>query len=303
MLGDTREAIFAEKAAVIKGGDAVFGPLDGLEGAAEQVCAGVGARAHLLGRDFTVERRHRPTSPCARPTRSTRTCAVPSPARYQVVNAGVAVVAADLLLGELERRAVRAALASVVVPGRLADRRRATPAARRRRAQPGGHAGPRRDARRPRSAAPGGRRPGGRCATRTSAACSRALLPLLDAVVCTQASEPRSLTAGGLADVVADAAPPAAGRAGGAAAGSRTSPPPGRWPAPSGTVLVTGSLYLLEDLADVLQGSARAEAMPGRTDAGPAAAVRGGTVASDILARNAWRVEWRSSVRIRWCGS
>ncbi len=31
VLGDTREAVFAEKAAVIKGGDAVFGPLDGLE--------------------------------------------------------------------------------------------------------------------------------------------------------------------------------------------------------------------------------------------------------------------------------
>ena len=32
VLGDTRELIFAEKAAVIKGGDAVFGPLDGLGG-------------------------------------------------------------------------------------------------------------------------------------------------------------------------------------------------------------------------------------------------------------------------------
>ena len=31
VLGDTRELIFAEKAAVIKGGDAVFGELDGLE--------------------------------------------------------------------------------------------------------------------------------------------------------------------------------------------------------------------------------------------------------------------------------
>ena len=29
VLGDTRELIFAEKAAVIKGGDAVFGELDG----------------------------------------------------------------------------------------------------------------------------------------------------------------------------------------------------------------------------------------------------------------------------------
>ena len=54
VLGDTREAIFAEKAAVIKGGDAVFGPLDGLEAAAEEACARVGARAWLLGRDVTA---------------------------------------------------------------------------------------------------------------------------------------------------------------------------------------------------------------------------------------------------------
>lgn len=39
VLGDTRAAIFAEKAAVIKGGDAVFGPLEGLEGEAEEACA------------------------------------------------------------------------------------------------------------------------------------------------------------------------------------------------------------------------------------------------------------------------
>jgi dihydrofolate synthase/folylpolyglutamate synthase len=45
VLGDTRAAIFAEKAAVIKGGDAVFGPLDGLEAAAEQVWGGGGAPA------------------------------------------------------------------------------------------------------------------------------------------------------------------------------------------------------------------------------------------------------------------
>ena len=58
VLGDTRALIFAEKAAVIKGGDAVFGPLDGLERAAEEVCASAGARAHLLGR--TLEAVERP---------------------------------------------------------------------------------------------------------------------------------------------------------------------------------------------------------------------------------------------------
>ena len=48
VLGDTRELIFAEKAAVIKGGDAVFGELDGLESAARRVCAAAGAAPHFL---------------------------------------------------------------------------------------------------------------------------------------------------------------------------------------------------------------------------------------------------------------
>ncbi len=64
MLGSTRELIFAEKAAVIKGGDAVFGPLDGLEDEARRVCAAAGARPHFLRPaataletgDLTVER-------------------------------------------------------------------------------------------------------------------------------------------------------------------------------------------------------------------------------------------------------
>ena len=48
VLGATRELIFAEKAAVIKGGDAVFGELDGLEGEARRVCSAAGARPHFL---------------------------------------------------------------------------------------------------------------------------------------------------------------------------------------------------------------------------------------------------------------
>ena len=48
VLGDTRELIFAEKAAVIKGGDAVFGALDGLEDEARRVCAAAGATPHFL---------------------------------------------------------------------------------------------------------------------------------------------------------------------------------------------------------------------------------------------------------------
>ena len=46
VLGDTRELIFAEKAAVIgPGAAALFGPLEGLEAAADEVCARAGARA------------------------------------------------------------------------------------------------------------------------------------------------------------------------------------------------------------------------------------------------------------------
>jgi dihydrofolate synthase / folylpolyglutamate synthase len=82
------------------------------------------------------------------------------------------------------------------------------------------------------------------------------LLPLLDAVVCTQASEPRSLTAPELAAAVRSVA---------AAAGD--GPPPtletvadphaalGRareLAGEDGGVLISGSLYLLEDLRDVL---------------------------------------------------
>ena len=48
VLGDTRELIFAEKAAVIKGGDAVFGALDGLEDEARRVCSAAGATPHFL---------------------------------------------------------------------------------------------------------------------------------------------------------------------------------------------------------------------------------------------------------------
>ena len=57
VLGDTRELIFAEKAAVIKGGDAVFGPLDGLEDAARRVCSAAGAPPALpAAGDFAVGR-------------------------------------------------------------------------------------------------------------------------------------------------------------------------------------------------------------------------------------------------------
>jgi dihydrofolate synthase/folylpolyglutamate synthase len=83
-------------------------------------------------------------------------------------------------------------------------------------------------------------------------------LPLLDAAVCTQASEPRSLAAGELAAALRAAA----------ARLDRPFPSPAVEPDPhaalvlareqaglSGSVLAGGSLYLLEDLHDVLSGA------------------------------------------------
>jgi len=85
------------------------------------------------------------------------------------------------------------------------------------------------------------------------------LLPLLDSVVCTQASATRSLLAADLADA-SDAAAARGGRLG---MDARVEPDPltalalARASAgPGGSVLVVGSLYLLEDLRDVLAGEA-----------------------------------------------
>ena len=265
VLGDTREAIFAEKAAVIEGGDAVFGPLDGLEAAAEEACARAGARAHLLGRDFTVT--GGPESFAVRTAEATyESLAVSSPARYQVLNAGLAVVATELLLGGLERGRVRAGLASVSVPGRLQV---VSPA--------------------PFTLADGAHNPdgmqalvatlGGLAMPRPVVAVLavmrdkdvdgmlRMLLPSVDAVVCSQASEPRSLAADELGQRVAAAADLAHV---GNGAGKRPGVPPAAHvvadpceavakaralAGPEGTVLVTGSLYLLEDLHCLLGGA------------------------------------------------
>jgi dihydrofolate synthase/folylpolyglutamate synthase len=264
VLGGTREAIFAEKAAVIKGGDAVFGPLEGLEAAAEEACARVGARAWLLGRDVTARgAADRFTVGVAGATYGH--LAVPSPASYQVANGALAVAATHLLLGELDEARVREALRITVVPGRLqvvtrdplllAD---------------GAHN------------AAGMRALAGALAPlklpcpvvavmavmrdKDVAGVLGAILPLLDAVVCTQASAPRSLTADELARAVAVAAaePAADGKAHG---GGRAPVPPSVQVVPepaealrtarvlagaAGTVVATGSLYLLEDLAGVL---------------------------------------------------
>jgi dihydrofolate synthase/folylpolyglutamate synthase len=258
VLGATREQIFAEKAAVIKGGAAVFGDLDGLENEALRICAAAGARTHLLGRDFTVTGT---PADFAVSMPAEDGCwaglALATPALYQVANAGLAVAAARLLLGGLDEAAVRQALCGVVVPGRFQ--------------QVGA---------RPLAIADGAHNPEGVRTLARSLAGLRmpvpligvlaimrdkgyeemlaSLLPLLDSVVCTQAGEARSLTADELAAAVASSAT-AAGRHGlvvavesdphAALALARTRA------GAEGSVLIAGSLFLLEDLRDVLAPS------------------------------------------------
>ena len=274
VLGGTRELIFAEKAAVIKGGDVVFGELVGLEGEARRVCSAAGARPHFL-RDETAAGGCAALQPgdlrvAGAPQDFSITLAVdggyeewaglsvPTPALFQVANAGLAVAAVRLLLGRLDEAAVRQALRATAVPGRL-----------------------QRVSERPLVLADGAHNPEGvRALARSLAAVAAprplvgvlaimrdkgyvemldGILPLLDTVVCTQARAPRSLSAAELADAVRAAA----GRCGRAGMDVRVEPDPHTAldvaraaSTASGTVLVGGSLYLLEDLRDVLAGEA-----------------------------------------------
>ena len=264
VLGDTRELIFAEKAAVIKGGDAVFGELDGLESEARRVCSAAGATPHFLRDsarppgdlavsgspdDFAVT-----FTPAGRLERWAG-LRVPTPALYQVQNAALAVAAVRLLLGGLDEAAARQALAGTAVPGRLQV-----------------------VAERPLVLADGAHNPDGVRVLAQSLAAVRlprpavgvlaimrdkdypamiaGFLPLLDRVVCTQASEPRSLGAEELAVAVREAAavaapaPPVEALADPHAALTRARELAGE----GGSVLVGGSLYLLEDLRDVIAG-------------------------------------------------
>ena len=263
VLGGTRELIFAEKAAVIKGGDALFGELDGLEAEARRVCSAAGAAPHFLRSsarpgdlaaagvpdDFAV------TFMPAGHLERWAGLRVPTPALYQVQNAALAVAAVRLLLGGLDEAAVRRALAGTAVPGRL---------------QVVGE--------RPLVLADGAHNPDGvRVLAQSLAAVHvprpavgvlaimrdkdypamiAGFVPLLDRVVCTQASEPRSLTAGELADAVRAVASDAARAlpvevvADAHAALARARELAGE----GGSVLAGGSLYLLEDLHDVLAG-------------------------------------------------
>ena len=273
VLGSTRELIFAEKAAVIKGGEVIFGELDGLEVEARRVCSVAGARPHFLRGDTAAgEGQALPSGDlhvAGSPSDFSVALAlggaleewaglrVPTPALYQVVNAGLAVAAVRLLLGRLDESAARQALATTIVPGRL---------------QKVGE--------RPLVFADGAHNPHGvRVLARSLASVDvprptvgvlaimrdkaydemlEGFVPLLDAAVCTQASEPRSLTARELAAALRAAAV----RLGRQLIDVRVETDPhdalalARESAgPGGSVLVGGSLYLLEDLGDVLAGA------------------------------------------------
>ncbi len=257
VLGATRPLIFSEKAAVIKGGDAVFGVLDGLEAQALEACERLGARPHLLGRELLVEGTpdNFAVSMPAEQGRWTD-LRLPTQALYQVSNAALAVAAVRLLLGDLDASAVREALLGVVVPGRF---------------QQVGVA--------PLTIADGAHNPDGVAMLTQSLTALRpprprvgvlaimrdksyeemlaTLVPFLDAFVCTQASEARSLKAPELAVAVATAAAPDRDDVNIAvepdphAALARARAQAG----PGGFVLVAGSLFLLEELRDVLAPS------------------------------------------------
>ena len=261
VLGHTRELIFAEKAAVIKGGDVVFGELVGLEDEARRVCSATGARPHFLRPvagpgdlevagtpdDFAVS-----FAPDGEGERWAG-LSVPTPALYQVRNAALAVAAVRLLVGGLDEAAVRQGLAGTAVPGRLQV-----------------------VSERPLVLADGAHNPDGVRVLAQSleavqvprptvgvlammrdkdyATMLEGLLPLLDDVVCTQASEPRSLPASALADAAS-----AVRRGPTAALGVSPVPEPHlaltrarELAGEGGSVLIAGSLYLLEDLRDVL---------------------------------------------------
>jgi dihydrofolate synthase / folylpolyglutamate synthase len=262
VLGATRELIFAEKAAVIAAGaDAVFGDLDRLEPLAAARCAEVGARAHYVGRDVLVEGGPeeltvrvagggaRTPADGDAATAEYAGLRLPTRAGYQAANAALAVAACHYLLGGLRAEAVRDGLAGTAVPGRLQLLRR-----------------------RPLVIADGAHNAHGVAAMATSIAAIerprprvvllavladkavdemlRIVLPLADAVVCTRAGEPRSLSAEQLAARVRGA-----GFAGPLVADDEAHAAYGtalRSAGSGGSVLVTGSLYLLEELADEL---------------------------------------------------
>ena len=252
VLGNTREAIFAEKAAVIKGEDAVFGRLDGLESAAREVCRRVDARPWFMDRDFSAVGDPADFS-VVTPVLTHDHLSLPTAALYQRDNAALAVMAVERLLGSLDAAAVRAGLATTAVPGRLQV-----------------------IAGEPLLVVDGAHNPDGVAVLAASVAALAppaprvivaaimrdkdvalmldGLVALGDALVCTQASLARSLPSSRLASAAR-----AAVERRGAACRVFVVPDPhqaladaARLATPQGSVIVAGSLYLLEDLRDAL---------------------------------------------------
>jgi len=253
VLGSTRQAIFAEKAAVIKGGDVVLGELDDLEERAGAVCGAAGARAHFLGRDVSVEGGPHDFAVQTQRARY-ESLSLPTEAGYQVANAALAVAATELLLGGLDVAAVREVLRQTVVPGRLevVSQRPLVlvdgahnPEGIRALAASLAHV----------------QRPSPRIAVvaimRDKAASEMlaGLLPLVDAVIYTQATNQRSLPAaelaavGGRVAVETCATPPVAEVCADAHEAVLRAR---RRAGEIGSVLIAGSLYLLEDVRDLL---------------------------------------------------
>ena len=253
VLGSTREAILAEKAAVIKGGDVVLGELEGLEGRAGAVCAATGARAHFLGRDVRVDGDAHHFAVETRLARYEH-LSLPTEADYQVVNASLAVAATELLLGGLDVTATKEALRQTVVPGRLQV------VSRRPLILADGAHNPQ-GVRALAASLAHVRRPSPRVAVvaimRDKAASEMlvGLLPLVDVVIYTAATNRRSLPATELATVGEQVAakmsgrPPAADICADAhEAVARARDRAGE----TGSVLIVGSFYLLEDLRDLM---------------------------------------------------
>ncbi len=269
VLGDTRELIFAEKAAVIgRGAAAVFGPLEGLEAAAER-----GLRARRRARPPSRPRRR--WSPASRrafrsssPASASATSRCPARPRYQTVNAGLAVAACRLLLGGTRRRRRAPRAGGHGRPRPPADRRPRAAGRSRRRPQPctacaalvealaglrapgaargrvrhHGRQGRRRDAGAARAAGRHGRLHAGERAAQPDGGAAR---PARGADVRRRGGRPRSGDAGSAPRwpaVREEPDPHAAVALARRLAGRR------------GSVLVAGSLYLLGDLADLLGG-------------------------------------------------
>jgi dihydrofolate synthase/folylpolyglutamate synthase len=245
-LGPTEHHIAEEKLAVVPdGATLVAGPL-GADALAvtERIAAERKARLLLLGRDFGLEGADGGRFAVRTGSELHDEIALRPLGGFQRTNFAVAVAASREFLGSLDSRAVRAAAAGLVLPGRL-ERVDDNPLV----------------------LLDGAHNPDAACAIRPSlerlvagreltavisvlddkdaAGILRELLPLCRQVVFTRSSHPRALPPATLASLCGQlAGPPAEIVLEPGAAVDRARELAGR----GGAVLVTGSLYLLSDL-------------------------------------------------------